>query len=139
MDVNTQITGDTYMAQTIPVQEAVDVVWDGIEFVEDHPTTEAAEPEPHPELEIEYQDVEYLIFSLITSHNKEPLETSLRCQHCGRSNLIYFIHQWDKSRVYRGRRYALTELLCPKCGSGRVHALYGHNDIEYYYLGIKDD
>lgn len=140
MDVNTSITGDTsipdFIPEPEPVQEAIIRTWDGIRFEEDINPTPPDEPHPEPEIE---EDVDYLIFNLITSHNKEPLETSLKCQYCGKSSLIYFIHQWNNSRMYKGRRYAFTELLCTKCGSARLHALYGPNDIEYYYLGIKHD
>lgn len=117
-----------------PVQEQLIRVWDGVRF-EDEPAPEPTMPEPEPG----DGDAYHLGIDLILKYNPDAVQTSVRCPHCEKSNLVYFINHWTNTREYKDRRYALTELFCTRCGSGRIHGLFGRNDIEYYYLGIKDE
>ena len=121
--------------QPAPVQEQILRTWDGIRF-EDEPDPHPGPTAPEPEVE---EELDYVDRELILKYNKEPLETSRLCTDCKKSNLIYFINHWTNRRKYKGRTYALTELFCPRCGSAKLHTLFGRNDIEYYYLGIKDE
>lgn len=136
---DTDYADDTRPAPELaPVQEHILRTWDGVRFV-DEPENEVPQPEPEALAEAPEPDVDYLGFELIQKYNEHPVKTSLGCSHCGQFGLIYFINNWTNTRVYKDRRYAFTDLLCLRCGSVRVHALYGRNDIEYYYLGIKDE